>query len=220
MNLLMEKMQGPLNSSGNSGASGSSSGAGERNSIGADLTASAAAAMCANGLLGIQDILRSRGAGGDGSGQSNNTSSPGGSNGLGGFALNPHHLSQLHSHGLMHPHLNPHHHAHLSHSQLNHPHHHPQGNHYESFGGLGGPPGGRTGGAALSGMFPIGMMGGLNKNKSSISPPVGPDQSPPATPPLALHSPDGSKDRRDRMSDEHKLMDSMDSSKGKETICI
>jgi hypothetical protein len=153
MNLLMEKM-GPLNTreSGESSAS-------------ANATAELSAAMCANGLLRIQDILRPRGVGGSGPDSllNNNNSSN-----------NPmNHLSQLHHH-FNNQHHHGHHHQHplANHHQHNHLHH--QQNHqFQQFqGGM---------------MFPM-MLGGLKT--SPISPPIGADQSPPATPPLSLHSPD------------------------------
>lgn len=105
------------------------------------------AAMCANGLLRIQDILRPRDAM-MAAAESAAAASLGLHHSQHHHGLHPHHLSQLH-HGLT-------------------------------------------------------SFGGLNMKAGSISPPIGADQSPPATPPLtSLHSPDSLKGSPDRLHQHH-----------------
>lgn len=116
-------------------------------------------AMCANGLLRIQDILRPRDA-------------------MMAAAAAAGHQAAAESLGLhQHPGLHPHHLSQLHHG--------------------------------------LTSFGGLNVKASSISPPIGPDQSPPATPPM-LHSPDslkGSPDHHHHHNHNHS-MQSGNSTKG------
>lgn len=117
-------------------------------------------AMCANGLLRIQDILRPRDA-------------------MMAAAAAAGHQAAAESLGLhQHPGLHPHHLSQLHHG--------------------------------------LTSFGGLNVKASSISPPIGPDQSPPATPPMMLHSPDSLKGSPDHHHhhNHHHSMQSGNSTKG------